>query len=73
MIDVDYRGFIESYFYIKTKEGIIKPFIFNDVQNLWYDDLYDRYEGVLQGVRENDLKGRQFGISSVITGIFSVD
>lgn len=73
MKEVDYRGFIESYFYLKTKEGLIIPFIFNDVQNLWYDDLMDRYNGVLQGVRENDLKGRQFGISTVITGIFSTD
>lgn len=70
---VDYRAFIEHYFYIKTKEGQILPFIFNDVQNGWYDELIDTYGDTLLGVRENDLKGRQFGISSVIAGIFTTD
>lgn len=72
-MEVDYRGFIQQYFYIKTKEGLIIPFIFNDIQNGWYDDLHDTYGPALQGVRENDLKGRQFGISSVIAGIFTTD
>lgn len=71
--EIDYRGMIEKYFWIKTKEGQIIRFIFNDVQNLWYDDLVSTYGQVLQGIRENDVKGRQFGISSVIAGIFTCD
>jgi hypothetical protein len=70
---IDYRGFIEHFFCIKTKEGQIIPFVFNDVQNGWYDDLLATYGEILQGIRENDLKGRQFGISSVIAGIFTTD
>lgn len=70
---IDYRGFIQEFFHIKTKEGQIIPFIFNEVQNLWYDELVTTYTETLQGIRENDLKGRQFGISSVIAGIFTTD
>lgn len=73
MHEVDYRGFIEHYFYIKTKEGQIVPLLFNDVQNLWYDWLLEDYGPTLQGLRENDLKGRQFGISSIISAIFTTD
>lgn len=72
-MQLDYRGFIETYFHLKTKEGLIIPFIFNAVQNKWYNDLLETYGPELQGIRENDLKGRQFGISSVIAGIFSTD
>lgn len=72
-MEIDYRGFIQEYFHIKNKRGMIVPFLFNDVQNLWYDDLVNYYGGALQGVRENDLKGRQFGISSVIAGILTTD
>lgn len=70
---IDYRAFIEDNFFIKNKHGVLVPFIFNPVQNLWYDDLLKEYTEELQGVRENDLKGRQFGISSVITGIIATD
>lgn len=70
---IDYKAFIQDNFFIKNKHGVLVPFIFNDVQNLWYDQLLEEYGVVLQGVRENDLKGRQFGISSVITGIIATD
>lgn len=70
---IDYRAFAAEYFYIRTKEGVFLPFIYNDVQNLWYDDLLDTYGESLQGVRENDVKGRQFGISTAITGILTTD
>lgn len=73
MLEVDYKGFIEHSFHIKTKEGTIVPFKFNAVQNLWYDQLQKTYGKTLTGIRENDLKGRQFGISSVIAGIFTTD
>ena len=72
MSKIDYKAFIEDNFFIKSKEGQIVPFIFNEVQNLWYQQLLDDYPE-MQGIRENDLKGRQFGISSVISGIFTVD
>lgn len=70
---IDYRAFIQDQFYIKNKVGVLVPFVFNDVQNLWYEDLIKEYGHELQGIRENDLKGRQFGISSVITGIIATD
>lgn len=69
---IDYRAAIQDNFYLKNKEGEIAPFIFNDVQNQWYDDLRHDYSD-MQGIRENDLKGRQFGISTVIAGIFTID
>lgn len=70
---IDYRKFIQEQFFIKNKQGVLVPFEFNDVQNLWYDDLVKEYGEELQGVRENDLKGRQFGISSIITGMIATD
>lgn len=70
---IDYRSFIEDNFFIKNKHGVLVPFIFNKVQNFWYNDLLKEYGEELQGIRENDLKGRQFGISSVITGIIATD
>lgn len=72
-MEIDYRGFIQEFFHIKTKEGLIVPFVFNDVQNLWYDQLLNTYGPTMRGIRENNLKGRQFGISSVITAIFTAD
>jgi len=73
MSKIDYKAFIEDNFFILNKQGVLVPFKFNDVQSLWYQDLIDEYGEELQGVRENDLKGRQFGISSVITGMFATD
>jgi hypothetical protein len=70
---VDYRSFAAEWYYIKTKHGEFIPFIYNDVQNLWYDDLQATYGETLQGIRENDLKGRQFGISTVISAMFATD
>lgn len=70
---IDYKAFIEDNFFIKNKHGKLVPFIFNKVQNIWYNDLLKEYGEELQGVRENDLKGRQFGISSVITGMIATD
>lgn len=73
MSKIDYRSFIQDNFFIKNKEGVIIPFIFNHVQNWYYDLLLEDYGEGLQGIRENDLKGRQFGISSLIEGIFATD
>lgn len=73
MSKIDYKGFIEDNFFILNKEGVLVPFVFNDVQNIKYQSLLDYYGEELQGVRENDLKGRQFGFSSLITAIFTTD
>jgi len=69
---VDYRGFIQDNFLIKDKEGNVVPFIFNATQNYYYDILEKDYPD-FQGIRENDLKFRQPGFSSLIDGMFTVD
>lgn len=70
---VDYRAFIEDNFTITTIEGEIVPFIFNDIQNYYYDLLIDDYGEELKNIRENILKSRRFGFSSIIDAIFTVD
>lgn len=72
MAAIDYKKFIEHYFYIKNKDGELVPFVFNDVQQKWYEQLEEDYPD-FQGIRENILKSRQFGLSSIITGIFAAD
>jgi len=69
---IDYRNFIADCFYLKTKEGKIQRFTFNEVQDNYYTILESDYPE-MQGIRENILKGRQFGISTMWTGIFTVD
>ena len=69
---VDYREFIEENFLIKNKEGEVVPFIFNDTQIYYYNLLEKDYPD-FQGIRENDLKFRQPGFSSLIDGMFTVD
>ena len=69
---IDYKGFIEQNFFIKNKKGQVVPFIFNETQNYYYDLLLKEYE-TLEGVRENILKFRQPGFSSLIDGIFTTD
>lgn len=69
---IDYKGFIEDNFRIINKKGEPGPFIFNDTQNYYYNLLISDYPD-LQGVRENILKFRQPGFSSLIDGIFTVD
>lgn len=69
---IDYRKFIQETFYIKNKDGIIAPFLFNEVQDGYMYQLEEDYP-TMQGIRENDLKGRQFGISTLIAAIFTTD
>lgn len=69
---INYQAFIEDHFYIKTKQGVLTPFTFNDVQQAYYDVLLADYP-TMQGIRENILKGRQFGLSSIVTAIFAAD
>lgn len=73
MSKIDYRSFIQDNFFIKNKEGTLQRFTFNEVQNWYYDLLLADYGEELQGIREIDVKGRQFGISSLIEGIFATD
>lgn len=69
---INYKNFIEHYFKIKNKKGVIVPFIFNNVQNVYYEILKKDYP-TLKGIRENILKARKEGFSSLVAGIFTVD
>lgn len=69
---IDYKQFISDCFYLKNKKGEIVPFIFNDVQDGYYKTLTEDYP-TMQGIRENILKGRQFGISTMWSGVFTTD
>lgn len=69
---IDYRKFIESIFYLKDKEGKIVPFKLNGVQSDYLNLLEKEYP-TMQGIRENILKGRQFGLSTQWGGIFTTD
>ena len=68
----NYKAFIEDCFYLKDKQGNIAKFIFNEVQSDYYNVLVDEYPD-MQGIRENILKGRQFGLSTEWGGIFTTD
>lgn len=72
MARINYRAFIEDNYYIKNKQGVIVPFRFNETQTYYYDMLVEEYP-TMQGIRENILKFRQPGFSSLITGIFATD
>lgn len=69
---VHYKEFLADNFILKSREGELIPFILNDVQDAYYKTLLKDYP-TMQGVRENILKGRQFGISTLIAGIFTTD
>jgi hypothetical protein len=69
---VNYKKFIEENFLILDKKGLRKHFIFNDTQNFCWDILKREYPD-MQGIRENWLKFRQPGLSSLIDGIFTAD
>lgn len=71
-MSINYRLFIEDNFYLKDKTGNIVPFVFNDVQADYYSILRADYPD-MQGIRENILKGRQFGLSTQWAGIFTTD
>jgi hypothetical protein len=73
MSKIDYRAFIEDNFTITTTEGVLVPFKFNDIQNYYYDLLIKDYSEELSGIRENILKSRRFGFSSIIDAMFVVD
>lgn len=69
---LDYRKFIETVLYLKDKQGNIIPFKLNEVQSDYLNTLEADYP-TMQGIRENILKGRQFGISTMWSGVFTTD
>lgn len=69
---LDYRTMIESGFEILDKAGNRRPFILNPIQRGYLETLEKDYPD-MQGIRENDLKARQEGFSSLIDAIFTVD
>jgi hypothetical protein len=73
MPKIDYKSFIEDNFTITTTAGEIVPFVFNDIQDYYYNLLQEDYGPELKGVRENILKSRRFGFSSIIDAMFEVD
>jgi len=70
---IDYRGFIRDNFLIIDEAGNKMPFIFNDIQEKYYQTLILEYGENLQGIRENILKARREGFSSFVEGIFMAD
>lgn len=73
-----YKLFIEENFLIdKASTGQLVPFRFNEVQTRYYDDLVRDYDiekkEISVPIRENILKARREGFSSLILGIFAAD
>lgn len=69
---LDYKAMIESGFDIVDKHGVRRPFILNPVQVMYLETLKKEYPD-MQGIRENDLKARQEGFSSLIDAVLTVD
>lgn len=73
-----YRAFIQDNFLIdEPNEGKLVPFIFNQAQNLYYEELCRDYDienkGITSAVREFIVKARREGFSSLILGLFASD
>lgn len=73
-----YKLFIEENFLIDVAgTGELVPFKFNPVQEHYYEDLCRKYDierkGINVPVRENILKARREGFSSLILGLFAAD
>ena len=73
-----YRDFIEEYFLIdEPKTSKLVPYIFNRVQNRYYDELVRDYDiqkkGLVTPIREIILKARREGFSSLILALFAAD
>lgn len=69
---VDYKSVIEDTFKLINKEGEIIPFKFNDTQRYAYSLLEKDYPD-FRGIRENWLKHRQWGGSTMVVAMFTVD
>jgi len=66
-----YRKYIEERFLIdQANSGKLVPFKFNEVQARYYEDLCAKYDienkGINVPIRENILKARREGFSSLI-------
>lgn len=75
---IKYRDLIQKSFLIdKAKTGELVPFVFNKVQDKYYDDLVLKYDienkGINVPVRENILKARREGFSSLVLALFAAD
>lgn len=73
-----YKKFIENNFLIDRPDtGELVPFVFNTVQSKYYQELCDVYDienlGLTSPIRENILKARREGFSSLILAIFCAD
>lgn len=69
---LDYQRLIETGFDIIDKKGNRKPFTLNPIQKEYLDILKVEYP-TMEGIRENDLKARQEGMSAFIDAMFLVD
>jgi len=69
---LDYKRLIETGFDIIDKKGNRQKFILNPVQDKYVESLNNEYPE-WEGIREDILKARKEGFSSLIDGIFSVD
>lgn len=73
-----YRQFIQDYFLIDDQNtGKLVPFTFRPIQNAYYDTLCKEYDierrGVGVPIREDILKARKAGFTSLILGLFAAD
>lgn len=68
-IEYDAKEYIETFYRIKTKQGKLVPFKFNNAQNKLYELIRDNY-GVRPG-RYIVLKARQMGISTFAEGLIT--
>jgi hypothetical protein len=73
-----YKDIIEENFLIDDPQtGQLVPFIFNDVQRKYYKILCDEYNieklGITVPIREDILKARREGFTSLILALFCAD
>lgn len=73
-----YRAYIQDHFLIdEPKSGKLVPFIFRPIQNKYYDELVRDYDienkGLSAPIREDILKARREGFSSLILALFAAD
>ncbi len=75
---MNYRSFIEKCFLVdEPKSGKLVPFIFRPVQVKYYEELKRDYDieknGLTVPVREDILKARREGFSSLVLALFATD
>lgn len=75
---MQYKRFIQDFFLVdRADTGELVPFIFNKVQAAYYDELVRDYDiekkGITQPIRDNILKARREGFSSLVLALFCAD